>query len=300
MAQLEHTRAQLRQRKAEEDAPDEDPEEFEKAFAERIRTIREKIKILAPSPDLSSVVTELQQEVLTASRFLNDSVHFLNPYTVTSSQSLLNQVNDEILKAHTALAPRKPFSFSRRTSKKTTNTQQAAPQAEQFEIKLEGIEGLQDQSVAKTDAELHQYNCYQLKNLTNCEIFLPGRLKAIHMLGLKNCRVFVGPVSGAAHITGCEDCVISIAAHQIRIHESFRTHFYVFDATDPIVESVQDVAFAPYNFAYPELAQHCEAQGLTGENRWNQVKDFKWLKKEASPHWRVLEADERMKPKVLN
>lgn len=31
---------------------------------------------------------------------------------------------------------------------------------------------------------------------------------------------------------------------------------------------------------------------------WDQVDDFKWLKKGQNPHWRVLEGDQRVKEEV--
>jgi hypothetical protein len=59
------------------------------------------------------------------------------------------------------------------------------------------------------------------------------------MLNLKNCFLYVGDVAGAAHIMECDNCEIYVAAHQIRIHQSSETDFYIVVATHPIVESVK-------------------------------------------------------------
>ena len=151
----------------------------------------------------------------------------------------------------------------------------------------------------KSDDELWRFNCFQLKNLNNCEVVLSGRLKAIHILGLRNCRVYVGPVSGAAHITDCENCIISIASHQLRIHQSYHCEFYVHTTTLPIVESVKDVGFAPYNFRYKDIDEHFESAGLNSKNNWDQVKDFKWLKKEPSPNWQIILEENRREVKTV-
>ena len=125
-----------------------------------------------------------------------------------------------------------------------------------------------------------------------------GRLKAIHMLNLDGCKVYVGAVAGGSHITDCRNCEIYVASHQIRIHKSVDTDFYVFAATNPIVESVVRVRFAPFLFGYEGVERHMRECGLIGQNTWDQVQDFKWLKQERSPNWSIMEESER-KPKEI-
>lgn len=50
---------------------------------------------------------------------------------------------------------------------------------------------------------------------------------------------------------------------------------------------------------------HGDGDGVAGqvpgramENLWDQVDDFDWLRREPSPHWRVLGAEERVRADV--
>lgn len=233
------------------------------------------------------------------SKFLNASVHFLNPYTIMQAQNSISQLYEEIENRHKALAPRKRFAFSKKqTRKQQVTTSLTVP--EDFQVHLEGIKDSKSQTFFKSDQELRDLNCYQLKNLEDCEVVLTGRLKAIHILSLRNCRVYCGPVAGAAHITDCFNCVINVASHQLRIHESTQCQFYVHASTNPIVEKVSEVGFAPYAFEYPDIKDHFRDCGLESPNTWNQVQDFKWLKKEPSPNWYVIQETSRLPLKSLH
>jgi len=108
------------------------------------------------------------------------------------------------------------------------------------------------------------------------------------MVGLRNCQIYVGAVSGATHITDCTDCVINVACHQLRIHQTYRCQFYVFVATQPIIENVSELGFAPYRFNYPNISSHFEKCNFKGVNQFDQVQDFKWLRKDHSPNWYIV------------
>ena len=236
---------------------------------------------------------KLKHSVSEISEFLSKSVHFLNSYTILQAQSKISSLFEEIDATQAKLAPRKKFAFSKKIGKKEAQTE-AVVQVKEISIFLEGIQDQANAEITKLDSELKDLNCYQLKNLENCRIYLLGRLKAIHMFNLKNCQVYVGPVSGAAHITECVECVIHVAAHQIRIHQSRNTDFYIFVSSNPIVESVESVRFAPYAFKYDLLDEHFALTGYGSENKWDLVQDFKWLKQTKSPNWSVIEENQRV------
>jgi hypothetical protein len=100
--------------------------------------------------------------------------------------------------------------------------------------------------------------------------------------------ICIGPISGAAHITNCHDSEISLACHQLRIHETTNTKFFVHVGSNPIVENVSAAGFAPYNVEFPGIEQLMTAAGLTSKNLWENVQDFKWHKAERSPNWYVI------------
>jgi hypothetical protein len=61
---------------------------------------------------------------------------------------------------------------------------------------------------------------------------------------------------------------------------------WLYTPNDPIVESSNNLTFAPYNFKYPHLKQHVDKAQLIGEftdddgviqkkvNKWSQIYDF--------------------------
>jgi len=62
----------------------------------------------------------------------------------------------------------------------------------------------------------------------------------------------------------------------------------------PIIEHSRDVRFGPYVPSYSGASAKLEAQGLDGgSDEWSKVQDFGWLRATASPHWRVLNEEER-------
>jgi hypothetical protein len=281
------------QKKREQDGnPEESMDLFDRTFQEKTRALKSEISLLS-SEDIESKCESLRKKVSLISDYLNQSIHFINSYTILQSQQKLNALIEEINQAQTSLAPRKKFAFSRRTAAKQQEKSEIV-QSKEISLVLEGIQDQENQEFRKFDEELFQYNCYQLKNLRNCSVLLLGRLKAVHILALDNCQVFIGAVAGAAHITDCKNCQIYVASHQIRIHQSIDTDFYIFAATNPIVESVSRVRFAPFLLKYAGNEQHLEHCGLNSRNLWDQVQDFKWLKQEKSPNWEVIEEGQRV------
>jgi hypothetical protein len=294
--ELNRIKSEYEKKREAESAPEENVDLFDMTFAEKIKKIKDSIVQLTPE-NVNTQAEELKKQVSECSDYLNQSVHFLNSYTILQGQLKMNSLLEEISLAQSTLAPRKKFAFSKRTVKKETQVESHV-QNKEITMLLEGIQDQVNGDFRREDAELSQYNCFQLKNLTNCRVLLLGRLKAVHMLNLKACEIFIGPVAGAAHITECVDCKIYVAAHQIRIHQSLNTDFYIFVATNPIVESVKNVKFAPYGLEYFGIENHMSLSGLVGVNKWDQVQDFKWLKQERSPNWDILPEDIRIQKKI--
>jgi hypothetical protein len=49
----------------------------------------------------------------------------------------------------------------------------------------------------------------------------------------------------------------------------------LFAGNNPCIESSENVFFAPFNLAYPQLDQHVRSAGLNiEENHWSQIHDF--------------------------
>lgn len=191
-------------------------------------------------------------------------------------QFVITQIQEELTKAQQELAPRKKFAFSKRAAvKESTTPTLLAERTEKIELVLDGIKDQTDVKIYKTQSDLVGVSSYQLQHLKNSEIIISAKLNAIHLVGLENCQIYIGAVSGAAHITDCTNCIINVACHQLRIHQTYKTQFYVFTATSPIVENVSELGFGEYRFKYAQMATDFENCGLTGTNQYDQVQDFK-------------------------
>ncbi|KAI0886994.1 TBCC-domain-containing protein [Annulohypoxylon maeteangense] len=110
-------------------------------------------------------------------------------------------------------------------------------------------------------------------------------------LALKNIKqslIIAGHVSGPVHITGLQNSIVVVAARQVRIHECKDVDIYLHCASHPIIEDCSEMRFAPLPEFYASKLE------VTGENQWDQVDDFKWLKSEPSPNWGTLPEDKRI------
>ncbi|ETS83660.1 hypothetical protein PFICI_05536 [Pestalotiopsis fici W106-1] len=109
---------------------------------------------------------------------------------------------------------------------------------------------------------------------------------------IKQSLLICGTVAGPAHITGIKNSVIVVAARQVRIHECNNVSFYLRCGSHPIIEDCSDVRFAPLPDVYAESAEN------SGQDQWDQVDDFKWLKNEPSPNWSIIAEDKRLPANV--
>lgn len=264
--------------------PAEDQQRFDVQFKTRTQSISAQVQAL-DAQDVVARCEALKTETLSVLEYLNSSAHFLHPHTIKQCSEALQLLQDSIKSAQERLQPRKKFAFKSKVALRKTEEAPADP-LPAFDVTFQGIADAAGQTVVKGAEELEAVSCFQLKNLVECTIVLPGRLQAVHILNVQRCTIYIGAVSGAVHVTRCEESSVSLSCHQLRIHQSRASVFYVDARTPPIVEDVQDLAFAPYNFTYPGCSP---AEG----DMWRQVKDFKWLKTEHSPHWRELPSEER-------
>lgn len=68
---------------------------------------------------------------------------------------------------------------------------------------------------------------------------------------------------------------ISCAASQFRVSDSTDIKAFVYAQSDPALEKVTNIQFAPYNFSYPHIDEHFTKARLNVDlNRWSEVFDF--------------------------
>jgi hypothetical protein len=117
---------------------------------------------------------------------------------------------------------------------------------------------------------------------------------AIYLKNITSSLILCGQVAGAIHITNVTDSVLVITTRQFRMHGSRNVDVYLHAASRPIVEDCVDVRFAPLPGGF--MGEGMDADGR--ENMWDRIDDFKWLKVEPSPNFRVLGVEERLGEEV--
>jgi tubulin-specific chaperone C len=135
-----------------------------------------------------------------------------------------------------------------------------------------------------------------ISNVSDCTIHICDHLGALRMDNVKNCKIHVGAIAGSAHVEYCTNSMFNLALRQLRVHHTTDTVFQLHVLSDPIIEDTTRVQFAPYNLNYDGIQQHLKRAGLDTQqpsaNRWDQVKDFNWLRSQQSPNWSLIpEAD---------
>jgi len=65
--------------------------------------------------------------------------------------------------------------------------------------------------------------------------------------------------------------------------------FVIFSWSSPIIENCKDLQFAELSMDNEEFKRYSQNLFLTSNtNKWNDVQDFNWLKKEKSPNWNIF------------
>lgn len=149
--------------------------------------------------------------------------------------------------------------------------------------------------ISLPSAASHATSSSTLSHLRRCVVDLSQATTSQPFAGLtlkdiEDSIIVCGRVEGAAHLTGLKRCVVVVQSRQVRMHESVSCDVYLATASRPIIEDCSGIRFGPLPGTYG---------GEGGEDgQWRMVDDFKWLRKEASPNWRVLEPGERVEDGV--
>ena len=135
-----------------------------------------------------------------------------------------------------------------------------------------------------------------IANLKNCVVKLIGHPSVLHLNDVENTVILCGPMSGSAFISKCKNCKFNLAAHQLRIHETFETDFYINVMSRAIIEYCKQVRFSPYSWTYPSVEEHFKASGLNYSDMecWKNIDDFNWLvTNQQSPNWSFMDEKDR-------
>ncbi|EPZ36552.1 Tubulin binding cofactor C domain-containing protein [Rozella allomycis CSF55] len=131
---------------------------------------------------------------------------------------------------------------------------------------------------------------YTIQNLSSCKVYLNSSLSALRIINVKDCKIYTGPISGSAFVEKCYNSELNIASHQIRIHDTHLTNFFVHTMSDIIIEDCKDLGFGKYIYEYPNIEEDYKISNFAKErNCWNRIQDFNWLHQSPSPNWNLLQ-----------
>lgn len=193
--------------------------------------------------------------------------------------------------------PKKKFAFSKKIGqkpkqdiKKEEKAVETKAQAQQEDKDDLVIKNIMKEIIVKKD---ENKNNVIIENISDSSIYLLFNYKACYLKTLKNCKIYVGSVSGGSHITDCDNCEIYLITHQLRIHQTINSKFFVMINSNPIIEKSEKNIFYPLKIEYKGYEDNIlKAKIDPNNNKWDQIQDFQWLKKEKSPNFEVKSDNE--------
>lgn len=269
---------------------------------------QEKKQNLSNKYESISAQTEILQ------KYFTENTAFIPIYEVRKAQEHLAKLNRLAQEKRDQLFPKKKFGFKSKQNMTTLeaaikNSDVVASKQTQSNVENSQNDNLNiniDSSCSIKDLNNEEYISFEDKlngkdiaivNVKNSTIQLHGNPSVLWVKDLENTLVLCGPITGSAFVNNCKNCKIILACHQLRIHESTNTQFYINVGSRAIIENCTNVQFSEYSFSYPNIEKHFDMSGLTiSKSNWECVDDFNWLNQEQkSPNWRFLEKSERLK-----
>lgn len=254
---------------------------------------------------------KISKRIETLQKYFTEHTSFLPTYEVRKAQEHLGKIDRLAQEKRDKIVPKKKFGFKSKqnlTSLESKIESEAVTAAAtsklkptvDLDINVEStccLRGLRDQTVVKLEEEINGKDVaiIDVKNTTIC---LQGSPSVLHIDSIDSCTILCGPVVGSTFINKCTNSKLVLACHQLRIHETNNTQFYIHVGSRAIIENTRDVAFAPFTWTFPRLDDHFSSSNLkpTGEYNYTAIDDFNWLNEgQKSPHWRFLEESEQLK-----
>lgn len=111
-----------------------------------------------------------------------------------------------------------------------------------------------------------------------------GSESSLPLLTLSNVHrsLVVAPnIRGPVHMTGLQRSTLILSCHQFRMHDAHDVDVYLFCSSRPIIEDCTGIRFT-------QLPSTFLTKNEQSTNMYDQVDDFKWLRADPSPNWRLM------------
>ncbi|KAG5490201.1 hypothetical protein JKF63_00320 [Porcisia hertigi] len=233
----------------------------------------------------------------------------LTAHEMARANSILARLQQLVDEKRSGAAPQK-FKFSSRLKAKPTSDATCANssslQTEESD-KNRGIAAAAVPVAGTTRSTSGVGNVYGPS--TGTDLFITHSRSAF-INDCADCTIYCLPIAGSVFLSNCTNCRAYVACHQLRLKSCVNLDLYVWCASTPIIETCDGMRFGPYRRWAGLLssstddgkryATHAEWVRNVGEiedaegteQNYVKVDDFQWVKKSASPHWRVLTKEE--------
>ncbi|GET93397.1 hypothetical protein, conserved [Leishmania tarentolae] len=256
-------------------------------------------------------VTESQQRIDALRTLVQDTSNSisLTAHEMAKANVILARLQQLVDEKRSGTAPKK-FKFSSRLKAKTTSNAEGI-------IPSSSLTGTSDMNESTTTATAPAAGTVSSTNgfgnvygpFTGTDLFI-NHSKSAFINGCTGCTIYCLPIAGSAFLSNCTDCRVYVACHQLRLKGCVHLDLYAWCASTPIIEECDAMRFGPYR-CWVGLLRSCTREGATytthaewvcrvgeiddtarTEANYIKVNDFQWVKKSASPHWRVLAREE--------
>ncbi|CDW85640.1 tubulin folding cofactor [Stylonychia lemnae] len=286
--------------------PDEDFKLIDQKFNKSLQEITSQLEVWNSMGGDKEKMEKHFEDQFASYRQLRDYIatyaYSVPTYQLQQCQAGLDQLNEKITAQKELAFPKKKFAFVRKTQpkaeKKDEEKKETSVGATQSTIVNNSLGNhllIKDQynkNIKKTEEEYFGKENVIIEGLENCSIYLPFLVKSLYIKNITDCKIFVGAVSGASFVNNATNCEIYLCSHQIRIHNSAKTKFFLIAKSNPIIEHCKNMLFGTYNCTYQNHEQHLKESSLFQiKNFWNLILDFNWHRQDKSPNWDIISDD---------
>lgn len=247
-----------------------------------------------PTTELTAHFDTILQKINILEKKLTEATQFIPSYDERQFSLQLKELGETLSATKSELTPKAKFSFKSRKKKSTptpaissTPTPNKLPKEETdilgdatvlFKDQNDTILTLKDNERAQTSGKSVDI---LLSNLKGCVIVLENndiQISAIHIKNVDRCIIYCGSIDGSILMYGLTHSLLVAGCHQLRMHDAHHVDMILHVTSRPIIEDSNNIRVG-------------RLEGADTINYFDQIEDFNWLKKQASPNWKVMDLD---------
>ncbi|KAI8065376.1 tubulin binding cofactor C-domain-containing protein [Gilbertella persicaria] len=253
-----------------------------------------------PKVDLTAHFNHTLQKINDLEKSLTKATAYIPSYDERQFFLQLKQLNQKLESTKAELTPKAKFSFKSR-KKKTTPTpiqRETIPSEENADLLSDATVLFQDKenvvlTLKDTSYPENKSIDVLLSNIKHCVIILEQEgvhISAIHIKNVHHCVVFAGQIEGSVLMYGLTHSVLYVGCHQFRMHEAHHVDMMLHVTSRPIIEDSNEIQVGCWNtnVSYFNIHPRETDWDKSSHNYYDQIEDFNWLKKQASPNWKVM------------